>query len=527
MFRKSQKTNHNWNARLNHLERKRNVPANIPNDVLQRNVDANEQLLRNVFDKCSDVVFHSIKVKGRTDIVVVYIDGLIDIQNFEDMVLKPILYEGPPQGLGRTKRIGQLIEDNLIAIVGSKTVSRTDELIHEILDANLALLIDGERESLILHLKNVPTRAIQEPKTEPGIRGPQEGFTESIRTNTAMLRKIIKSADLKFESVVVGELSRTDVLIIYLSRLVNTSVLNEVRSRVQRIQIDAIVDSAYIEELIEDAPFSPFPMVQNTERPDVVIANLLEGKVAILVDGSPFVLIAPQTFWGALQAAEDYYDRFIYVSFIRILRFGLLWISLLLPSIYVALTTFHPQLMPTNLLLSFVAARELSPFPAVVEALLMEVMFEALREAGIRLPRAVGSAVSIVGALVIGQAAVQAGIISAPMVIVVSTTGIASFALPRYQFGTSFRLLRFPMLLLAGTLGFYGIALGLMAMMTHLVTLRSFGIPYWGSLQFSVFGNLKDTIFRFPIWMRNKRPNILMEEDSTRIPVGQKPSPKR
>lgn len=219
--------------------------------------------------------------------------------------------------------------------------------------------------------------------------------------------------------------------------------------------------SSYIEEFIEDFTWSPFPQVQNSERPDVICSSLLEGKVAIFVDNTPFVLVVPMTFWSGLQAADDYYERSIYTTFIRLIRYSLFNIALLLPSLYVAIIAYHPQLIPTTLLISIAAAREGVPFPTVVETLLMEFMFEGLREAGIRLPKPIGSAVSIVGALVIGQAAVQAGIVSAPVVIVVATTGIASFAIPRYNLGTSYRLLRFLMLILAGTLGIYGIITGI------------------------------------------------------------------
>jgi hypothetical protein len=285
--------------------------------------------------------------------------------------------------------------------------------------------------------------------------------------------------------------------------------------------------SGYIEEFIEDAPFSPFPQIQNTERPDVVCASLAEGKIAIVVDNTPFVLIVPMTFWTGLQAAEDYYERFLYTTFIRWVRFALLNIALFFPSLYVAITTFHPQLLPTNLIISVAAAREGIPFPAVVEAIIMEFMFEALREAGIRLPKPVGSAVSIVGALVIGQAAVQAGIISAPMVIVVAATGIASFGIPRYNLGIAYRMLRFPILILAGMLGIFGVIVGAISILIHLVTLRSFGVPYLSPLAPRGNGSLKDVLVRAPRWSMNERPTFIKGKDNERIPENQKPGTER
>lgn len=253
----------------------------------------------------------------------------------------------------------------------------------------------------------------------------------------------------------------------------------------------------------------------------------MEGKVAILTDGTPIVLIVPFTFFAGLQAAEDYYERFMYSTAIRWIRFVLFNVALFLPSIYVAVTTFHSQMLPTSLLLSFAGAREPSPFPTVVEAFLMEVVFESLREAGVRLPKTVGSAVSIVGALVIGESAVRAGIISAPVVIVVAGTGIASFAIPRYNLGVAYRLLRFPLLILAGTFGLFGVFMGALALLLHLVSLRSFGVPYLSPLAPLNVEEIKDILWRAPRWMLTFRPNSMIKGDSIRIPKGQKPSPKR
>ena len=317
------------------------------------------------------------------------------------------------------------------------------------------------------------------------------------------------------------------MVITYIEGIAPDSVLDEVRQRVKRIQIDGVLESAFIEEFIEDQPFSPFPQIQNTERPDAVCASLLEGKVAILVDNTPFVLIVPMTFWTGLQAAEDYYERSIYTTFVRWIRLILINISLFLPSLYVAITTFHPKLIPTNLLISIAAAREGIPFPAVIEALMMEFLFEGLREAGVRLPKPVGSAVSIVGALVIGQAAVQAGIISAPLVIVVATTGIASFAFPRYNLGTAYRMLRFPMLLLAGMLGLYGVAISTLAILIHLTNIRSFGIPYLSPVAPQTPRDLKDVFLRTPRWNMTHRPIMVSGEEKVRFPGGQKPDEKR
>ncbi|KAB2330144.1 spore germination protein [Cytobacillus depressus] len=496
-------------------------------EALSGSLEQNEEMLKGLFQNCSDFVIRPIFENGKKKMLLFYIDGLVDTKTLDDVFLKNILFEGLPNGLSEVHSLRQMLEEKLIAISQMKTVSKITELVDGILKANIGFLVEGEQNSIIVDMKGFEKRSIEEPQTEVSLRGPRDGFTEVIRTNTALLRRRIRSTKLKFEPFTIGEFSQTDVAISYIEGIAAESVLREVRIRLERIQIDGILESEFIEEFIEDFPFSPFPQIQNTERPDIVAASLLEGKIAIFVDNTPFVLLIPMTFWSGLQAVEDYYERFIYTTFIRIIRFILLNVSQFLPSVYVALTTYHPELIPTNLLISVAAAREGVPFPAIIEALIMEVVFEGLREAGIRLPRAVGSAVSIVGALVIGQAAVQAGIVSAPMVIVVAATGISSFAIPRYNFGTAFRMIRFVLLILAGIFGLYGIVFGFIALTIHLVNLRSFGVPYFSPVAPQIPSGLKDVIVRVPKWVYNYRPPFTSGWNKKRIPKGQKPSSKQ
>jgi hypothetical protein len=255
------------------------------------------------------------------------------------------------------------------------------------------------------------------------------------------------------EAMKIGDYTQTNVVIAYIEGIVDLTLVEEIKSRMERIRLDGILGSGYIEELIVDNPYTPFPLFLNTERPDVTCSSLLEGRIAIITDGSPFVMVAPITFFSLMQTQEDYYFNYIVGTATRWLRYSFTLVSLLLPSFYVAILTYHQEMVPGALLISMASAREAVPFPALIEALMMEVTFEALREAGARLPKQIGSAVSIVGALVIGQASVQAGLVSAPMVIVVAITGISSFLIPRYVAGLAIRLLRFPLILLAGSLG--------------------------------------------------------------------------
>ncbi|TVX99057.1 spore germination protein [Cohnella terricola] len=484
----------------------------------------NEERLRDIFRNCSDVRLRPLHLGEGTRALVIFVDGLVDAKGLEEVLLLPLMARGQHYGEHPQSSIKELFDLQAVAARQTELTGDLSELVRGILGGQVALLAEGEEQALLGNMSDPEKRPIGEPGTESVVRGPREGLTESLMTNISLIRRRIRSPKLKFERTTIGELSQTRTSIAYIEGIVKPEIVDEVRRRLDRIRTDAILDSGYIEEFIEDTPHSPFPSVQNTERPDVVIAGLLEGRVAIIVDGTPFVLIVPLTIWSALHAAEDYYEHFIYTSAIRMLRFFLLSVSFLLPSFYVAITTFHPQLIPEALLLTIAAARENVPFPAVVEAFLMEVVFEALREAGIRLPKPVGSAVSMVGGLVIGESAVHAGVVSAPTVIVVAFTGIASFSLPRYNLGLAFRLLRFPLLLLAGSLGIYGMGFGVIALIVHLVNLQSFGVPYLAPVTPRLSGNLKDIFIRMPRWAMNERPAFLVGENDTRTPKGQNPA---
>ena len=315
----------------------------------------------------------------------------------------------------------------------------------------------------------------------------------------------------------------------YIEGFADSTLVDEVTNRLKRIKIDGILESGYIEEMIQDYPFSPFPQVLTTERPDVAAACLLEGRVIILIDGTPITLIAPCTFASLLQAPEDYYNPFYISTFIRWLRYIFFFIALLAPSAYVAILTFHQEMVPTSLLLTIAESREQIPFPALVEAFIMEITFEALREAGVRLPKQVGAAVSIVGALVIGQAATAAGLVSSPMVMVVAITGIASFLVPRYATGISIRILRFPIMILSGMLGLLGVMLGITAIVAHMCTLKSFGVPYLNSTAPLKIRNLKDVLVRAPWWAMDTRPEFFSKDTSNqrRESGNQMPGPSK
>lgn len=476
-----------------------NLRQNKEQHPLFSSLDQNKQQLAAVYLSCSDFIIRSFPVGEAKQAAVFYIDGLTDTARIEQTVILPLMSFN-----GEVSSIAYLAE-HLVTAASSKFLTTFEDAIKYLSIGEPVLFLDDEPRGIAFGLSNWQARSIEEPSAESVVRGPREGFTETLRVNTSLIRRIIKSPLLKMNSIHLGEYTQTNVIITYIDGLAAPELLKEVERRLEHIQIDGILESGYIEELIEDSPLSPFPQILSTERPDVVCSNLLEGRIAILTEGTPFALIVPVTFFSFMQSAEDYYQRFLFSTAIRWLRYFFGAISLLLPSIYVALLTFHQEMVPGSLLISMATSREAVPFPALVEALLMEITFEALREAGVRLPKQIGAAVSIVGALVIGQAAVQAGLVSAPMVIIVAITGISSFMIPRYVTGLPIRLLRFPFILLAGSLGLLGIMSGFIALILHLCSLKSFGLPYMSSV---ARNELRDILARSPMWMMDNRPEL-------------------
>jgi spore germination protein len=486
----------------------KNEPLFLGGDIEER-----ISWLKETFKHSSDVIMHSLS-SNETRFVVIYLQGMVDQALFDENVLKPILTY---YSLSKNELFHKILDLKEISVASSKVLSDMNAAIESILEGEILFLIDGESRMLAFPFKNFEKRSIGEAPNESVIRGPREAFVEDISTNITMIRRRIKTPSLKMEQITVGELTRTKVMIGYIEGICKPELVDEVRHRLSEVQRDGVLGSSYLEESIEDHPFSPFPQIEKTERPDVVAASLLEGRVVIFVDGTPIPLLIPGNFYMLLQSAEDYYQRFVSATWVRWLRFFFLLTSLLFPSLYIAITTFHPEMLPTNLLLSVAGARDNVPFPALVEAFLMELTFEGLREAGIRTPKAVGQAISILGALVIGQASVQAGIVSAPMVIIVSLTGISSFIIPHYDLAFSIRFLRFPIMILAGTFGIFGLTIGVLLIYVHLVSLRSFGMPYLAPTAPLRVSDLKDIFVRVPWWMMKNRPANLSSLNNKRL----------
>ncbi|SEU28174.1 spore germination protein [Paenibacillus sp. NFR01] len=390
------------------------------------------------------------------------------------------------------------------------------EFSRSVLFGHVGLLIEGFPRGLLIEFPEGSNRAITEPVSEALLRGPRLGFSEVLSINTSMLRRQGFSEQLEIKHCRVGTRLSKDLAIAYMNDIVNPDLLHEVQNRIGDIDMDFIAESGYVEQFIEDNYLSPFQQVQNTERPDRVIAALLEGRVAILLDGTPFALIVPATFSMLLQSPEDYYERWLPGSLLRLLRFGAAFLALLAPSLYISFISFHPGLIPTELALSIIKTRQGVPFPSVIEVLILEVSIEILREAGIRLPQPIGPAMGIVGGLIIGDAAVQAGIVSPFLVIVVAVTAISSFSIPTYSAGITLRMLRFVGMLFAAFLGMFGTILFFLLICSHLTKLRSFGMPFLTPISPFRLSNWKDLFLRAPLMLMKRRPVLFKPQRSKR-----------
>lgn len=455
------------------------------------------------------------------------INGLADRQTLTDLLLAATRYTNPPYDSPDTP--GHRLKDLLLTVVPATEVRLTGEMakvIEAVLEGQTAVLLDGVAEALLVDTRWHPGRTVDEPQTESEVRGPRDGMVESVRVNTTLLRRRIRDPRLRFEPMQIGKVTRTDVVIAYINELAPHSLLQEVRQRLGRVQMDSVLESGYVEEMIRDHPLSPFGGLLYTERPDRVAAAVLEGRVAIMVDNTPFVMVAPTSFWQLLQTPGDYYHSFYVGTVLRWIRFTALLIGLTLPALYTMLTTYHHEMIPTPLALSMAAGKEGAPLPTLGEVLLMIVMFEVMNEAGLRLPRAVGQTVSIVGALVIGEAAVMAGLVAPSTVIVVATSGLSGFALPSYSLSLAVRLMRLPLLLASGVLGVFGYLMATTLLVVHLANMRSFGAPFMGPLAPLMVPDLKDTLVRFPWWAMLLRPKAGAKSRNQRAAPGQMPGPE-
>ena len=510
----------------NHIKHSISNQSNSSNtnqkEKLHISLKMNIQKVKEITGNSDDIIIREIQIgkAGKLEVAMIYTDGLVDQSSSQNFILETLMLNVKRTDLEDIQLFNgnplQYIKNRILTVSGLTEITDYEALFTSLLSGSVILLFEGQTMGFDVSMNGGKELGVTEVTSEPTVRGPKESLTENIRTNTSLIRRKINNPKLWFETKRIGSVTKTKVSIGYINGIANDEVLEGIRARLERIEVDGILEAGYIEEFIQDETYSPFPTVFITERPDVIAANLLEGRIVLLIDGTPQAMIVPALFVQFFQTADDYYARADISTLIRMLRFLGFFIALLVPSLYIAITTFHQELLPTPLLISLAAQREGVPFPAFVEAFLMEIVFEILREAGLRMPRAVGQALSIVGTLVIGTAAVEAGIVSAAMVIVVAITAISSFAVSSYNLSMSVRMLRFPFMALAASFGLFGIVLGLIALVLHLCSLRSFGIPYMSPFAPFIKEDQKDAIFRFPHWALSSRPRLINQNNIKR-----------
>lgn len=498
---------------------------------VSNNLQKNLEVIQHKLGNSTDIVVRRFVMgeENNHQGALVYVDGLVDKDMVHEQVLKPLIYSTDPTDLimhGFLKNTFKKLENTGILVADTKEEKYLNKALENVLEGQALVVLDKIPSAWILDTRGWQSRAIQESTENPIIRGPKESFVETLRLNTAMIRRRIHSSDLRIEEKPVGKITKTNVAVCYIEGIVDPDVVKEIYKRLNKIEIDGVLDTGYLEEFMQDHPFTPFPLMAHTDRPDKVAANLLEGRAALIVDGSPAVLTAPSVFMEFLQASEDYYERFIVSTMLRWIRMLALFISLTFPALYIGVVGYNVEMLPSSLMVSIAAGRAGTPFPVVVEAFLMGASFEILREAGLRLPKQVGQAVSIVGVLIIGQAAVEAGIVSPIMVIVAAFTAIASFTIPNYSFASAFVPIRLILLILASLFGVFGIMVGLIAIIIHLAGLRSFGVPYLAPIAPTRLAGIKDTLIRVPWWFMRARP-VRMTDNEIRQPKGQMPREKR
>lgn len=486
----------------------------------------NYNFLTELFKDAPDIVFRSFTI-GENDQFkgfLIAIDGLYDKTIVYDHVIKPLM-EFKITETTNHKSILNQIEKGLLSISELKKETSMQKAIENLMKGDPLLFIDKADEVFIIGARSWEKRGIEAPTTETVIRGPQEAFGETLQTNISMLRRRIHHPNLKIKQMVIGRLSQTDISIAYIENIVSNDILNELMQRLQKINIDAVLDSGYIEELIADRPYSLFPTVGHTERPDTVAVRLLEGRVAIFVDGAPMVLVVPFLMMESMQSPEDYSSHFYYSSLMRILRLMAFFIATILPAAYVAAQSYHTEMFPTAFLIHVASAREGVPLPLFVEVFLMIIIFELLKETGIRMPNSIGPAVAIVGGLILGESAVDAGLIGTTTIIVIASTAITTYLIPALH--DTMGILRLLYLISAGVFGMYGVTLMASALFLHVASLHSFGVNYMAPWFPITWSGWKDLFIRVPLWDFNQRPEFIPSDNQTRQGNDQKPEPTK
>ena len=478
-------------------------------------VRKNEEYIRKKCDQCADIIIRPMRLgdERKVDCLIVYLEVAVSNMMLEDSVIGKLInhfWEIPPS------QMKEFLKNNSLGISDVKELPTLEEAVEAMLAGNAVFFMDGYDQAVKIAGKGYPAMMVGKAETEKVLRGSKEGFTDSVKINSALIRKRVKDTRLKVVERQMGVRSNTMLQLLYVEDLVQEDLLSEIQRRMDQFEIDGIFDSGMVEQLTEEVWYSPFPQFQSTERPDRAAMELLEGRIVLLCDNSPMALLLPTTFHSFMTSSEDMYNRFEMVSFVRMLRYLAVLTAVLLPGLYLAVIRFHTQVLPANLILSFAEARAGVPFSSVVELVFLELSFELIREAGVRMPGPLGNAIGIVGGLIIGQASVTANLVSPIVVIIVALTALGSLAIPSEEFSAPFRLLKYLFLAAGGYLGLFGIVLGIYLVVSHLAGLLSFQVPYLTPFV-RKDGSADGGILRRPLRKMNRRPVFARREQRIRL----------
>lgn len=508
-----------WNK--SKKEEKNNKPSAL-GGMLDTDLNKNIRLIEKEFNipKNQDAIIKDFNVARKIKAVIVYIDGMVDRATINNFVLRQLM---TPEHFNDYKDGCPLdyISKNILSVHQTVKLKEFNKIVEQVLNGLTALFIDGCDECLVIESRGYEKRNVEGPTSEKVVRGSNEAFNENMRTNITLIRRIIRNKDLITEILPVGKTNNSSCAILYLDDVANPDLVEEVKRRIKSIDYDLIMGDGMLEQFIEDEPFMLLPQTLSTERPDRTASFITQGQVAIIADGSPFVLIVPVTFFSMFHTSEDTNMRWQWGTALRLIRMLALFFAVLLPGLYAALTLYHQEMIPTDLLASIAKSRELVPFPTIIELLIMEMSFELIREAGERVPGVIGPTIGIIGALILGQAAVTADIVSPILIIVVAITGLGNFAIPNYSMATAVRILRFIFIFFGAIAGFYGVSAAIVILGGIACSMKSFGVPYFTPIAPRTRAS-KDLIIRHPVWQQKRRPDAANSLD--RIKAGRNPN---
>ncbi|MDR5658353.1 spore germination protein [Serpentinicella sp. ANB-PHB4] len=476
---------------------------------LKKNLEALKEIFSYPLNK--DILIREIYIKAvNKKAALIFIDGITDRKVIEEHIIKPLVMDYSYEPSDKSESIVK----EILQVQDLKACENYSKAVKEALLGQTLLLVDGFNNIFSLNTTGYEHRSVEKPESENSLKGPLEAFVESSQVNRSLIRRQLKSEKLISESIELNTTNSCDVSLMYMKNIADKDLVNRIQKRLKQINSDNVQTIGILEQHLEDRPYSLIPSTLFTERPDRAVAFLQEGHVILLMDNSPYCLILPVTFWGLFHTAEDQYLRWAHGNFTRVIRMVALFIALLTPGLYLALTNYHIEMIPTDLLLSMMATREDVPFPAYFELILLEISFELLREAGLRVPNPLGPTIGIVGAIILGQAAVEAGVISPILVVIVAITGLSSFAIANINLNYAVRISRFAFMLAGLVAGLVGVALCFIITLSYLSTAKSFGVPFLTPLSHDSFS--KDYVIRVPIWKQWLRPSHISPNDSVR-----------